>query len=131
MLCKSSLLLAVAALGLGLSSARLPSYEPEEVVNILGGTDSRFEFSTGATLPLIARSVSAKIRKQFNGVIFAFLCRPWGFNHWAPMSDHVSSDDFGFWFHPYDRRFFGMRCTHQPSPWINDYGQVCLHGSVK
>ena len=83
---------------------------PEEYVNTLGGTNSRFDFSQGATLPLIAR--------------------PWGFNHWAPETDPKADDDFGFWFHPYDRRFFGIRCTHQPSPWILDYGQFRLVASV-
>jgi len=84
------------------------SFSPEEFVNTLGGTDSRFDWSTGATLPLVAR--------------------PWGFNHWSPQS--VSNYDFGFWFHPYDKRFFGMRCTHQPSPWIQDYGQFRIFPSI-
>jgi putative alpha-1,2-mannosidase len=73
-----------------------------------GGTNSRFDWSTGATLPLVAR--------------------PWGFNHWSPQS--VSNYDFGFWFHPYDKRFFGMRCTHQPSPWMEDYGQFRIFPSI-
>jgi putative alpha-1,2-mannosidase len=46
------------------------------------------------------------------------------------MTDPISDDDFGFWFHPYDRRYFGMRCTHQPSPWILDYGQFRVVASV-
>lgn len=100
-------------LGIGILFLRalgLFAINPEEMVNIMGGTDSRFDFSTGATLPLIAR--------------------PWGFNHWAPVSDPKGDDDFGFWFHPYDRRFFGIRCTHQPSPWINDYGQFRIFASI-
>lgn len=77
---------------------------PEEYVNILGGTDSRYDLSHGNTLPLIAR--------------------PWGFNSWSPYTD---TDNQGWFFHPYDNRFFGIRCTHQPSPWINDYGQFTLN----
>lgn len=46
------------------------------------------------------------------------------------MTDPISDDDFGFWFHPSDRRYFGMRCTHQPSPWILDYGQFRIVASV-
>lgn len=47
---------------------------------------------------------------------------PWGFNGFAPETDGVgmpaSPDDTGgFWFYSNSRRFFGMRLTHQPSPW--------------
>ena len=35
-------------------------------VNILSGTDSRYDLSHGGTLP--------------------FICRPWGFNHYAPQT---------------------------------------------
>ena len=77
---------------------------PEEYVNILGGTDSRYDLSHGNTLPLIAR--------------------PWGFNAWSPYTD---TDNQAWYFHPYDNRFFGIRCTHQPSPWINDYGQFVVN----
>jgi len=78
---------------------------PEEYVNILGGTDSRPDFSNGNALPLIAL--------------------PWGFNNYAPQTD----DDYnypGWWFHPSDRRYFGLRVTHQPSPWIKDYGNFII-----
>ena len=82
---------------------------PEELVNILGGTDSRYDLSTGGVLP--------------------FICRPWGFNAYAPMTDDDSNYK-GWWFHPYDRRFFGIRVTHQPSPWIADYGNLLLRASI-
>eukprot|EP01040_Poterioochromonas_malhamensis_P006702 gene6700-7220_t len=75
----------------------------EEFVNILGGTNSRYDASHGGTLPLVTR--------------------PWGFNSYAPMTDDGGG---GWWFHPSDRRFFGMRVTHQPSPWINDYGYFLI-----
>lgn len=63
---------------------------PVEYVNILGGTNSRYDLSHGNTLPLIAT--------------------PWSFNTWAPMTTTGSS----WWFHPYDASFYGIRCTHQP-----------------
>jgi putative alpha-1,2-mannosidase len=77
----------------------------EEFVNILGGTNSRYDISHGSTLPLITR--------------------PWGFNSYAPMTDDDPTWP-GWWFHPSDRRFFGMRVTHQPSPWIRDYGNFLI-----
>ena len=80
---------------------------PEEFVNILGGTDSRYDLSHGSTLPLIAV--------------------PWGFNSYAPQTDDDSNYQ-GWWFHPSDRRFFGLRVTHQPSPWISDYGNFLIKG---
>ena len=61
-------------------SARATAH-PEEFVNILGGTDSRYDSSHGGSLPLIAL--------------------PWGFNTYAPQTD----DPNGWWFHPSDRRF--------------------------
>jgi len=77
-----------------------------DYVNILGGTDSRYDLSHGSTLPLIAR--------------------PWSFNTYAPQTD----DDGQWWFHPYDRRFYGIRVTHQPSPLINDYGNFLMMASI-
>lgn len=79
----------------------------EEYVNILGGTDSHYDLSHGSTLPLIGR--------------------PWGFNYYAPETDN---SDGQWWFHPSDRRFFGLRVTHQPSPWIGDYGQFLLKAYI-
>jgi predicted alpha-1,2-mannosidase len=29
-----------------------------------------------------------------------------------------------WWYHPNDRSFEGLRLTHQPSPWIADYGHI-------
>ena len=87
--------------------SELISANPEDVVNILGGTDSRYDLSHGSTLPLVAM--------------------PWGFNTYAPQTDDDSNYK-GWWFHPYDRRFFGLRVTHQPSPWIADYGNFLIKG---
>eukprot|EP00981_Chlorochromonas_danica_P006127 scaffold1290_cov248-Ochromonas_danica.AAC.12 len=79
----------------------------EDYVNILGGTDSQFDLSHGSTLPLIGR--------------------PWGFNYYAPETNNNNGQ---WWFHPSDRRFFGLRVTHQPSPWIGDYGQFLLKAYI-
>lgn len=68
-------------------------------VNPLQGTDSRFDLSLGNTLPLIAA--------------------PWGMNHWTLQTDE------GTWaFHPDSPKLQGIRLTHQPSPWIGDYGAL-------
>ena len=70
-------------------------------VNVLQGTDSTFGFSTGNTLPL-------------TGVPFAFVnfCPQ---TSWQPR----------WFFNSNDRRVCAaIRVTHQPSPWISDYGQI-------
>lgn len=82
---------------------------PEEFVDTLGGTDSRYDLSHGNLLPLVAR--------------------PWSFNTWAPQTDNDPTWA-SWWFHPTDVRFFGLRCTHQPSPWIGDYGNFRLMPSI-
>lgn len=71
---------------------------PVDKVNLLQGTDSTFEFSRGNTLPIAAM--------------------PFGMAHWT-MQSYV---DTPWMFHPEARRFQGFRCTHQLSPWLDDYG---------
>lgn len=90
-------------LALGVSSS-----SPEDYINILGGTDSRKDFSHGNTLPLITR--------------------PWGFGSWSIQSNNNNEDPTWF-FHPKDRGFYGLRNTRQPSPWISDYGEFLLTAS--
>ncbi|MEK3865871.1 GH92 family glycosyl hydrolase [Paenibacillus sp. FSL H7-0716] len=72
-------------------------------VNPLQGTASTFRFSNGNTLPLIAR--------------------PFGMAAWSPQTDEAGH---GWFFHPSHRHFEGIRLTHQPSPWIRDYGHLVL-----
>lgn len=83
-----------------------PPYEPAQgfiaFVNPLQGTDSKRSFSTGNTLPIIAL--------------------PHGMTHWSPQTN----DSEGWFFHPGDHVFTGIRATHQPSPWMGDYGQFLL-----
>jgi predicted alpha-1,2-mannosidase len=77
-----------------------PSRDPVEWVNILQGTASTPEFSRGNTLPIAAL--------------------PFGMAHWTLQSH----DDTPWMFQPGVRRIQGIRCTHQLSPWLSDYGQA-------
>lgn len=80
-------------------------------VNPLMGTQSSFELSAGNTYPAIAR--------------------PWGMNFWTPQTGEMGNG----WQYTYDAHTIcGLKQTHQPSPWINDYGQFSLMpvtGSVR
>ena len=74
-----------------------------QYVNPLVGTQSTFELSTGNTYPAIAR--------------------PWGMNFWTPQTGKMG----GGWQYVYTaNKIKGFKQTHQPSPWINDYGQFSL-----
>jgi len=85
-------------------AAQVP--HPEDYVNVLAGavgSQLGQHHSTGNTLPVAAR--------------------PWGFNHWAPQS---SDQRTSWWFDASADTFYGIRCTHQPSPWIGDYAWFVL-----
>ena len=74
--------------------------EPVDYVSVLMGTDSSRDFSAGNTYPAIAL--------------------PWGMNAWTPVTGKMGSG----WQYTYNARIiYGFKQTHQPSPWINDYGQ--------
>lgn len=78
-----------------------------QYVNPLMGTQSSFELSAGNTYPAIAR--------------------PWGMNFWTPQTGKMGDG----WAYTYDaHRLRGIKQTHQPSPWINDYGQFSLMATV-
>ena len=77
--------------------------EPVDYVSILVGTLSKFDFSTGNTYPAIAR--------------------PWGMNFWTPQTGRMGDGWQYTYFHDKIR---GFKQTHQPSPWINDYGQFSI-----
>ena len=77
--------------------------EPVDYVNILVGTQSKYSLSTGNTYPAIAR--------------------PWGMNFWTPQTGKMGNG----WTYTYDaEKIRGFKQTHQPSPWINDYGQFAI-----
>lgn len=71
-------------------------------VNILMGTATTFDLSHGNALPIVAR--------------------PFGMAHWSLQT----SADTGWFFHADNPKLQGFRLTHQPSPWIKDYGAVVL-----
>lgn len=74
-----------------------------EYVNPLMGTDSEFSLSNGNTYPAIAT--------------------PWGMNFWTPMTSKMGDG----WTYKYDEnKIRGIKQTHQPSPWINDYAAFSL-----
>ncbi len=77
--------------------------EPVDYVNVLTGTLSKYELSTGNTYPVIAR--------------------PWGMNFWVPQTGDMGDG----WTYVYTAdKIKGFKQTHQPSPWMNDYGQFSL-----
>ncbi len=80
---------------------RAPRDTPADWVDPLIGTDSSYEFSNGNTYPTVAL--------------------PWGMAAWTPQTQ----DDA--WTYRYrDEAFQGIRLTHQPSPWIGDYGRLTV-----
>jgi len=78
-------------------------YSPVDYVNPLVGSQSSFEMSAGNTYPVIAR--------------------PWGMNFWMPQTGKMGDG----WAYVYTaNKIRGFKQTHQPSPWINDYGQFSI-----
>lgn len=78
-------------------------FDPVEYVNPLMGTQSTYELSAGNTYPAIAR--------------------PWGMNFWTPQTGKMGNG----WQYVYTaNKIRGFKQTHQPSPWINDYGQFVI-----
>ena len=74
-----------------------------DYVSPLVGTMSKFELSTGNTYPAIAR--------------------PWGMNFWTPQTGEMGNG----WTYTYTAdKIRGFKQTHQPSPWMNDYGQFAI-----
>ena len=100
---KKKLLFLAFWLGSNLFSFSQTTTEWVDYVNPLTGTDSSFELSNGNTYPAIAM--------------------PWGMNFWTPQTGKMGEG----WTYTYDsNRIRGFKQTHQPSPWINDYGQFAL-----
>src|ERR1700748_2478369 len=74
-----------------------------QYVNPLMGTASKPIMSNGNTYPSIAV--------------------PWGMNFWTPQTGKMGSG----WQYTYaDNKIVGFKQTHQPSPWMNDYGQFSI-----
>ncbi len=76
---------------------------PVDYVSTLVGTQSKHSLSTGNTYPATAM--------------------PWGMNFWTPQTGKMGDG----WAYTYDAdKIRGIKQTHQPSPWINDYGQFSI-----
>ncbi len=73
-----------------------------DYVNTKQGSASVHRFSNGNTLPLVQL--------------------PFGMAAFCPQT----SNNLSWYYHPDNRSFEGIRLTHQPSPWIADYGAVCF-----
>lgn len=74
-----------------------------DLVNPLMGTDSDYSLSNGNTYPAIAT--------------------PWAMNFWTPQTAKMGDG----WTYAYDaKKIRGIKQTHQPSPWINDYAAFSL-----
>ncbi len=72
-----------------------------DYVNPLQGTNSSFELSRGNTYPAISL--------------------PFGMTAWTPQTGEWR------WIYTFNsNKFQGMRATHQPSPWVGDYGQFTI-----
>jgi len=77
-------------------------------INPLVGTDSRYELSNGNTYPAIAL--------------------PWGMNFWTPQTNKMGDG----WAYQYSSgKIRGFKQTHQPSPWINDYGAFSIFATTE
>lgn len=78
-------------------------FDPVSYVSTLTGTLSKYELSTGNTYPAIAL--------------------PWGMNFWSPQTGKMGDG----WMYQYTAdKIRGFKQTHQPSPWMNDYGQFSI-----
>ena len=90
-----------------LGGSAVAATAPVDYVNTLVGTQSNHALSTGNTYPAIAL--------------------PWGMNFWMPQTGKMGDG----WAYTYDAsKIRGLKQTHQPSPWINDYGQFAILPTV-
>ncbi|MGV3539909.1 MAG: GH92 family glycosyl hydrolase [Rufibacter sp.] len=97
-----SLIFMTHTLSFSQKKAKQPM-ELAELVNPLMGTDSKPELSNGNTYPAIAV--------------------PWGMNFWTPQTGTMGHG----WAYTYAAdKIRGFKQTHQPSPWMNDYGQFVI-----
>ena len=76
---------------------------PVDYVSTFVGSASKPALSTGNTYPAIAL--------------------PWGMNFWTPQTGKMGDG----WAYVYTAdKIRGFKQTHQPSPWMNDYGQFAI-----
>ncbi len=102
---KRRLLIVLVAVKMGMIVVAQPKtgYDPVDYVNTLMGTDSKYSLSNGNTYPAIGL--------------------PWGMNLWTPQTGKNGDG----WQYTYSAdKIRGFKQTHQPSPWMNDYGMFSL-----
>ena len=88
-------------------SVAFAKMQPVDYVRTLVGTESNYNLSTGNTYPAVAM--------------------PWGMNFWVAQTGKNGDG----WQYTYTaNKIRGLKQTHQPSPWINDYGQFSLMPTV-
>lgn len=103
---KRKLFTAVLALA-SVCAGTAKNYEPVDYVSTLVGSESKHSLSTGNTYPAVAM--------------------PWGMNFWTPQTGKMGDG----WTYTYSAdKLRGFKQTHQPSPWINDYGQFAVMPEV-
>ncbi len=96
-------LLSILFTGRAGYSQQLHAADPVQYVNPLMGSASKPDLSNGNTFPAIAL--------------------PWGMNFWTPQTGKMGDG----WQYTYDAdKIRGFKQTHQPSPWMNDYGQFAI-----
>lgn len=101
--CAATAVVMVLCFSAGCSRQSPESPEPADLVNTLMGTDSEYLLSHGNTYPAVAL--------------------PFGMNFWTPQTRNNGDG----WAYTYDdHTIAGIKQTHQPSPWINDYAAFSL-----
>lgn len=75
-------------------------------VNTRMGTQNDFRFSNGNVLPITAI--------------------PYGMASFTIQTEIGKKR--GWFYSPYSKSFEGIRLTHQPSPWLGDYGELIIYG---
>jgi predicted alpha-1,2-mannosidase len=100
---KKIVLLAFAFLPLITSAQVSKITDLVDYINPLMGTASKPSLSNGNTYPAVAL--------------------PWGMNFWTPQTGKMGNG----WQYTYDAdKILGFKQTHQPSPWMNDYGMFSI-----
>lgn len=105
---KGNLIKVVALLVVAIAcQVKAETRDYASLVNPLVGTASTYELSNGNTYPSISL--------------------PWGMNSWTPQTGKNGDG----WTYQYQAtKWRGMKQTHQPSPWINDYGAFSLMPTI-
>ena len=96
---KSRVFLFLVMMFCGILIGKAQNKDFTQWVNPLVGSDSEYPLSNGNTYPAIAT--------------------PWGMNFWTPQTGNMGNG-WGYTYKAY--KIKGFKQTHQPSPWINDYG---------